>query len=118
MQLSKSPTYTGENFIWKSCSWPAGMVPLRGSTEKSGVARTVLGGELREGESCPRERPRWLGWSFSEAPEAEERKSPVGRKRLAGHLLPKRKSVVSPAASGREGNWDAVGVSLSPCFLH
>lgn len=94
MRLSKSPTYTGVNFIWKGCSWPAGMVPLRGSTEKSEVAQVVLGGELREDESCPREQPRWLGWSFSETPEAQETKCPAGRKRLAGHLLPRRNLVL------------------------
>lgn len=85
IQLSKSPTYTGENFIWKSCSLPAGMEPLQGSTENSGLALTAFRDELREEETCSRVWLSWLeqrlAWSFTEAPEVEERKSPAVRKK-------------------------------------
>jgi len=66
------------------------MVPRQGSTENAGVALTVFRDEPGEEETCSRARPSWLqqrlGWSFAEAPEVEERTSPVGRKRLAGLL--------------------------------
>lgn len=87
MQLLNFPTYTGQNFIWKSCSWPAGMVPLGGSTENTGVAWPRLVGELRVDEVCSRPWPSWPNGSFTEATDMEERERPVGRKSLVGHLL-------------------------------
>ena len=61
-------------------------MPLQGSTENSGVPLMVFRDELREEETCSRAWPSWLeqqlDWSFTEAPEVEERKCPAVRKRL------------------------------------
>lgn len=67
-------------------------MPLRGSTENSGVTWPRLLGELREDELCSRAWPSQPNGSFTEATDTEERQRPVGRKSLAEHLLSGRKS--------------------------
>lgn len=123
IRLSKSPTHTGENFIWKSCSCLAGMVPLRGSTENGEVALMAFRDELREEDTCSTVRPsrleQRLDWSFTVVPEVKERKSPVAKKRLWQDIFQGEKSVSSTSASccrWTEGSWDALEASQAKCF--